>query len=146
MCVCMLSCSVVSNSWRPHGLKPTRLLHPWDYPSKNTGEGCHFLLQWNLPNPGIEPTSPTAPGLEGGFLITELPWKPSGLIILLLIWVTSAFVWGTSLSFLLIKSGDPFLYLLQNTKVVVPIVSQIKMIILRNVILKDSTMWSHNFL
>ena len=46
----------------------------------------------------------------------------------------------------LIKSGDPLLNLLQNTKVVVPIVSQIKMIILRNVILKDSIMWSHNFL
>ena len=46
----------------------------------------------------------------------------------------------TSLSFLLIKSGDPFLYLPQNTKVVVPIVSQIKTIILSNVIPKDPIM------
>jgi len=30
---------------RPHGLQPTRLLHPWDSPGKNTGVGCHFLLQ-----------------------------------------------------------------------------------------------------
>ena len=37
--------SVVSNSLRPHGPQPTRLLHPWDFPGKNTGVGCHFLLQ-----------------------------------------------------------------------------------------------------
>ena len=37
--------SVVSDSVRPHGLQPTRLLHPWDSPGKNTGVGCHFLLQ-----------------------------------------------------------------------------------------------------
>ena len=30
---------------RPHGLWPTRLLHPWDSPGKSTGVGCHFLLQ-----------------------------------------------------------------------------------------------------
>ena len=30
---------------RPHRLQPTRLLHPWDSPGKNTGVGCHFLLQ-----------------------------------------------------------------------------------------------------
>ena len=29
----------------PHGLQPTRLPHPWDFPGKNTGVGCHFLLQ-----------------------------------------------------------------------------------------------------
>ena len=32
-------------SLRPHGLWPTRLLRPWHSPSKNTGVGCHFLLQ-----------------------------------------------------------------------------------------------------
>ena len=37
--------SVVSDSVRPHRLQPTRLLHPWDSPGKNTGVGCHFLLQ-----------------------------------------------------------------------------------------------------
>ena len=37
--------SVVSDSVRPHGLQPTRLLRPWDSPGKNTGVGCHFLLQ-----------------------------------------------------------------------------------------------------
>ena len=38
------SCSVVSNSLRPHGLQPTRLLRPWHFPGKSTGEGCHRLL------------------------------------------------------------------------------------------------------
>ena len=39
--------SVVSNSLRPHGLQHTRLLRPRDFPGKNTGVGCHFLLQKN---------------------------------------------------------------------------------------------------
>ena len=37
--------SVVSDSVRPHRRQPTRLLCPWDSPGKNTGVGCHFLLQ-----------------------------------------------------------------------------------------------------
>ena len=36
--------SVVSDPQRPHGLQPTRLLHPWDFPGKSTGVGCHCLL------------------------------------------------------------------------------------------------------
>ena len=36
--------SFVSDSSRPHGLQPTRLLHPWDFPGKSTGVGCHCLL------------------------------------------------------------------------------------------------------
>jgi len=35
----------MSNSVRPHRRKPTRLPRPWDSPGKNTGVGCHFLLQ-----------------------------------------------------------------------------------------------------
>ena len=35
----------MSDSVRRHGLQPTRLLRPWDSPGKNTGVGCHFLLQ-----------------------------------------------------------------------------------------------------
>jgi len=37
--------SVVSYSSRPHGLQPTRLLCPWDFPGKSTGVGCHCLLR-----------------------------------------------------------------------------------------------------
>ena len=42
---CCQVTSVVSDSVRPHGLQHTRLLCPWDSPGKNTGVGCHFLLQ-----------------------------------------------------------------------------------------------------
>ena len=37
--------SVMSDSWWPHGLQPTRLLRPWDFPGKSTGVGCHCLLR-----------------------------------------------------------------------------------------------------
>ena len=37
--------SVVSDSSRTHGLQPTRLLRPWDFPGKGTGVGCHCLLR-----------------------------------------------------------------------------------------------------
>ena len=45
-----------------------RFLHPWDSPGKNTGVGCHFLLQGSLPNPGIKPKSPA---LRADALTTE---------------------------------------------------------------------------
>ena len=35
----------MSDSARPHRRQPTRLPRPWDSPGKNTGVGCHFLLQ-----------------------------------------------------------------------------------------------------
>ena len=35
----------MSDSVWPHRQQPTRLSHPWDSPGKNTGVGCHFLLQ-----------------------------------------------------------------------------------------------------
>ena len=44
--------SVMSNSLWPHGLRPTTLLHPWDFPGKNTRVGCHFLLQRIFPTQG----------------------------------------------------------------------------------------------
>ena len=44
-CCCCYVASVVSDSVRPYRRQPTRLPHPWDFPGKNTGVGCHFLLQ-----------------------------------------------------------------------------------------------------
>ena len=35
----------MSDPQRPHGLQPTRLLCPWDFPGKSTGVGCHCLLR-----------------------------------------------------------------------------------------------------
>ena len=42
----LFSHSVMSDSLRPHGLQPTRLLHPWDFPGNSTGVGCHCLLRY----------------------------------------------------------------------------------------------------
>ena len=48
--------AAVSDSLQPHGPQPARLLCPWDFPGKNTGVDCHFLLQRIFP--GVEPRSP----------------------------------------------------------------------------------------
>ena len=52
------SCSVVSDSLRPHRLEPTRLLCPWDFPGNSTGVDCHFLLQRIFPIQGSNPGLP----------------------------------------------------------------------------------------
>ena len=108
----------MSDSVRPHRRQPTRLPRPWDSPGKNTGVGCHFLLQcmkvesesevaqscstlsdpmdcspsgssvhgiswqesWrglpfpppgDLPDPGIEPESPTSALEADSFLLNH---------------------------------------------------------------------------
>ena len=45
--------------------------HPGDSPGKNTGMSCHFLLQGNLPNPGVESGSPA---LQADSLPSEPPY------------------------------------------------------------------------
>ena len=44
-CCCCCVAAVVSNSVQPQRRQPTRLPRPWDSPGKNTGVGCHVLLQ-----------------------------------------------------------------------------------------------------
>ena len=61
LCVCLLCCSVMSDSLQPHGLLPARLLCPWNFLGKNTGAGCHFPVPGDLP--GIKPTSLASPAL-----------------------------------------------------------------------------------
>ena len=62
--------SVMSDSQRPHGLQPTGLLRPRDFPGKRTGVGCHFLLQ------GIFPTQGSNPGLPHcGQILYQLSHK-----------------------------------------------------------------------
>ena len=56
----------MSNSVWPHRRQPTRLLHPWDFPGKSTGEGCHCLLHWLCPA-NINPVPQIMPG--NGFRI-----------------------------------------------------------------------------
>ena len=48
----------MSDSLRPHGLWPTRLLCPWDFPGKSTGVGCPFVLQRIFPTKGSNPGLP----------------------------------------------------------------------------------------
>ena len=57
VCVCAhtLGCSVLSDVLWPHELQPTRLLCPWNSPGKNTGAGCHFLLQGFFQTQGANP-------------------------------------------------------------------------------------------
>ena len=55
--LCPINCSVVSESLQAHGLQPSRLLYPWDSPSKDIGVESHFLLQ------GIFSTQGSNPGL-----------------------------------------------------------------------------------
>ena len=43
---------------RSHGLQPTRLLCPWDFPGKDAEVGCHFLLQGIFPTQGSNPHLP----------------------------------------------------------------------------------------
>ena len=52
-----------------------QLLCSWDFPGKNTGVGCHFLLQRNLPDPGIKSMFPETPVLEVVPLPAELSRK-----------------------------------------------------------------------
>ena len=49
VCVCVCVHSVMSDSLQPYVLKPSRLLCPWNSPDKNTGVGCHVLLQRIFP-------------------------------------------------------------------------------------------------
>ena len=51
----LFSHSVVSDSLQAHGLYPTRLLCPWDFPGKNIGGCCHFLLQGIFLTQGSNP-------------------------------------------------------------------------------------------
>ena len=44
---------VMSNSLWTHGLYSARLHHPWNFPGKDTGVGCHFLLQGVFPIQGL---------------------------------------------------------------------------------------------
>ena len=54
VCVCLLSC-FSGESLPTHRLKPTKLLCPWESLGKNTGVGCHALLQGFFPTQGLNP-------------------------------------------------------------------------------------------
>ena len=86
----------MSDSVRPHRRQPTRLPRPWDSPGKNTGVGCHFLLQCmkvksesevaQVPPTPHDPLNCSPPGssVHGSFLARVLEWVASALFKILL--------------------------------------------------------------
>ena len=52
----LLSCSVVKTLLQTNGLQPSRLLSPWDFPGRNAGVSCHFLLQGIFLTQGSNPS------------------------------------------------------------------------------------------
>ena len=52
----------MSDSSQPHGLQPTRLLHPWDFPGNSTGVGCHCLLRPTTARPSFSHHQPLPSG------------------------------------------------------------------------------------
>ena len=69
-----ISCSVLGDSLRPHGLQPIGLHHPQNSPGRNIGVGSHALLQ------GTKPRSPT---LQADSLQSEAPGKPVEIQVLM---------------------------------------------------------------
>ena len=61
LCTHARSHSVVSDSLRPHGLEPSRLLCSWSFPGKSAGVGCLFLLYRIFPTQGSNPRLPCLP-------------------------------------------------------------------------------------
>ena len=73
MCCAVLSHSVLSNSLRLYGLKPTRLLCPWGFSRQEYWSGLPCPPPGELSNPGIEPRSSA---LQADSLPTEPPGSP----------------------------------------------------------------------
>ena len=88
-CCCCCIALVVSDSVRPQRRQPTRLPRPWDSPGKNTGVGCHFLLQcmkvksesevaqscWT-PSDSMD-CNPPGPSVHGIFQARVPEWDPT---------------------------------------------------------------------
>ena len=68
--------SVVSDSLQPHGLQHSRPLCPWDSPGKNTGVGCHALLQ-GIFKPRNQNHVSCVSCITGGLFTTEPPRTPT---------------------------------------------------------------------
>ena len=79
LCVCVCVFSVLSDSLGPHGLSSTRLLCPWNSPGKNTGLGCHFLLQGIFPSQGSNLRLLMSPALAEGIFTPSAGSKTSPL-------------------------------------------------------------------
>ena len=76
----------MSDSSRPHGLQPTRLLRPWDFPGKSSGVVCHcFLRASTLEAPNHRPFSHEPLGSRGQEILPWFARDNHSLILLLLL-------------------------------------------------------------
>ena len=73
MLCAVLSRSIVSDSLRPHGLQPTRLLYPWGFSRQENWSALPCPAPGDLPNPGMKVRSPA---LQVNSSPTEPPVKP----------------------------------------------------------------------
>ena len=80
LCACSVT-SVVSNTLQPHGPQPTRLLCPWDFPSKNTGLGFHALLQEICLTQGSNPRLLSYRQILYCWATNLSVWKYSGMCV-----------------------------------------------------------------
>ena len=74
MCCTVFSCSIVSNSLRPYGLQPARLLCPWGFSRQEYWSALPCPPPGDFPNPGIKSRSPA---LQVDSLLLEPPGKPT---------------------------------------------------------------------
>ena len=72
---CCLAASVVSNSVRPHGPQPARLLCPWGFSRQEYWSELPCPPPGDLPDPGIKRMSIMSPALAGGFFTTCATWE-----------------------------------------------------------------------
>ena len=75
---CMCAQSAVSSSLWTQGQQPTKLCCPCRFPGKNTGVGCHSLLQGIFLTQGLT-KSPASPAMAGEFFTVEPPGNPMAL-------------------------------------------------------------------
>ena len=71
---CCLVAELCLTLSRPHGLRPTSLLCPWDFPDKNTGVGSHLLLQEIFPTLGLN-LRLVCVALAGRFFTISVTWE-----------------------------------------------------------------------
>ena len=121
----------MSDSVRPHRRQPTRLPRPWDCPSKNTGVGCHFLLQCrkvksksevaqSCPTPS-DPMDFSLPGssVHGIFQARGLEWGAIAFSVLYSKGPPNL----KSLRFLYVSGDGLFIYLIRLLRTQVSLIS-----------------------
>ena len=73
----LFSCQIMSDSLRPIWTAARQAPLSVGFSRQEYWSGLPFPPPGDLPDPGIEPTSPVSPALAGGFFTTEPPGKPS---------------------------------------------------------------------